>query len=325
MPTVRAILADVAQRARRIARGKPQRSRTKLASRHIESGKSANDVIASIIDAGAPAMIARLGTTESAVVEYFAHHGFRDDVAFPQELKTRIHELSGFFPPSDQLLTQFSRESLAHLGEADVMGVRVKPSDWTFWGLEDFLIERYSPQAALVQLGDIMPVGNPQSWTRSLRGKRVLVIHPFSQTIENQFLKREFLFEDPDFLPDCDLQVIPAVQSVGDNSGTLPFADWYQALNHMKSEISKRSFDVALIGAGAYGLFLAAECKRLGAIGIQVGGALQLLFGIKGGRWTNPGTSDSEAVLPLVNEFWVSPSAEERPRGADLVEDGCYW
>ena len=44
-------------------------------------------------------------------------------------------------------------------------------------------------------------------------------------------------------------------------------------------------FDVAIIGCGAYGMPLAAMLKQAGKQAIHLGGATQLLFGIKGKRW----------------------------------------
>ena len=79
---------------------------------------------------------------------------------------------------------------------------------------------------------------------------------------------------------------------------------------------------VALIGAGAYGLPLAAHVKKLGKKAIHVGGGLQLLFGIKGSRWENdPGYGLGE----ILNEHWVKPLPEECPSHAKSIEGGCYW
>jgi hypothetical protein len=75
------------------------------------------------------------------------------------------------------------------------------------------------------------------------------------------------------------------------------------------------------IGAGAYGLPLAAFVKEQGRQAVHVGGATQLLFGVKGRRWE----AESEDVVALFNDYWVRPSAEETPAGASLVEGGCYW
>ena len=49
-----------------------------------------------------------------------------------------------------------------------------------------------------------------------LRGKKVLVIHPFAETIQHQYeQKRTLLFKNPDVLPEFQLETIKAVQSLG--------------------------------------------------------------------------------------------------------------
>lgn len=88
----------------------------------------------------------------------------------------------------------------------------------------------------------------------------------------------------------------------------------------MEDEAMRMNFDVALVGCGAYGLPLAARLKRQGKKAIHLGGALQILFGIKGGRW------DSRPEFKkFYNDAWVRPGEEHRPIAYQLVEDGCYW
>lgn len=83
----------------------------------------------------------------------------------------------------------------------------------------------------------------------------------------------------------------------------------------MCEEIEKINFDIALIGAGAYGFPLAAFVKEKGKVAIHMGGALQLLFGIKGFRWNE---------LGIYNEYWIKPSESEIPKGYKRIEGGCY-
>ena len=80
-------------------------------------------------------------------------------------------------------------------------------------------------------------------------------------------------------------------------------------------------FDVALMGCGGYGLPLAAYIRgNLSRSAIYVGGGLQLMFGITGSRWL--GRAD---MKPLVNEFWVRPSASETPVNAIQFERASYF
>ena len=53
----------------------------------------------------------------------------------------------------------------------------------------------------------------------------------------------------------------------------------------MQKEIDKIDFDIAILGCGAYGYPLASYIKSIGKKAIHIGGATQLIFGIKGKRW----------------------------------------
>ena len=87
----------------------------------------------------------------------------------------------------------------------------------------------------------------------------------------------------------------------------------------MYSEVMKYDFDVAIIGCGAYGMPLAAKIKNGGKIAIHLGGATQLLFGIKGARW------DHHPLSRMYNEHWTRPAEEETPKASQLIEGACYW
>jgi hypothetical protein len=78
---------------------------------------------------------------------------------------------------------------------------------------------------------------------------------------------------------------------------------------------------VALVGCGALSLPIVVALKQQGIIAIHLGGALQVLFGIRGRRWkTDP------VVGPWMQEdTWCNPATEETPRNAKVVEGGCYW
>ena len=154
---------------------------------------------------------------------------------------------------------------------------------------------------------------------KCLKGRKVLIVHPFEKTIRNQYERREKIFDDPDRLPDMDLSMVKAVQTIGGNPDPR-FKNWFQALDYMTEESLKRDFDVALIGCGAYGLPLAARIKKEGKCAIHLGGELQLLFGIKGKRWT-----DDPHYTEKMNEYWVNPFPEDVPENYEMVEGGCYW
>ena len=130
----------------------------------------------------------------------------------------------------------------------------------------------------------------------------------------------EKIWDNDDILPRLDeLITIKCPLSAGLQES--PFASWTEGLRAMEKQMETTDFDVCLVGAGAWGLPLAVHAKRLGKVGIHMGGDTQLLFGIKGKRWDdNPGMSDK-----LYNEYWVRPSEEETPDNNAFIEGGCYW
>jgi hypothetical protein len=273
-------------------------------------------VIRSKIATGRPCLIARFGSIELGAVSFYTR--WRKDRILPvpylPQVRKTIEVNSGVFPTDDASIDRFCEAYLSALSAVDVLGV------W-FNRNEEAIVGKYCPEASIVQLEALNAVIRANPWTQELAGKRVLVVHPFARTIEAQYrANREKLFEDPRVLPQFELQTVRAVQShAGAECG---FPSWFDALDHMKAQVAECEFDIAIVGAGAYGLPLSAAIKEMGRQAVHMGGATQLLFGIMGRRWE---VEAADVVAPLFNDHWVRPSAEETPAGAAEVEGGCYW
>jgi 2-polyprenyl-6-methoxyphenol hydroxylase-like FAD-dependent oxidoreductase len=82
----------------------------------------------------------------------------------------------------------------------------------------------------------------------------------------------------------------------------------------------KSGAEICIIGCGGLGMILGAELKRRGLQCIVLGGATQVLFGIKGRRWAT-----HDVISKFWTDAWVWPSLEETPGGAATIEGGCYW
>lgn len=302
-----------------------KRRRRSFGNKVIAGSKRANHILAEILSEGRASMVSRLGTTEASAILHFKNNHINGECKFPEQIRTAMRTNSGFFPDSDALLSRFCRESLEHLENIDVLGVRANAIERSFWDLESETFAGIINSPHFVDIEDLLPMGRSYSWTKKLSGKRVLVIHPFETSIRTQFKKRESLFADAEFLPSFQLDVLKAEQTAGDNQESTTFASWFDSLESMKRDLNERQFDVALIGAGAYGMFLASECKRLGKIAIHIGGATQLLFGIYGRRWTEERGGSSQDIRPLINSHWVTALPEEKPANERSVEGGGYW
>lgn len=299
----------------------------------VEDSLAANRLIYNVLAEGKPAMVARFGAFELlAVYNYICVKagwkghlwsyisGRSAEWFWHETLCRQMQSNAGFFPPTGEMLSRFGELMLTDAGQIDVLGA---------WRPEEYYMKPYmKADIPRVQLLLLEPFFSPEPWTRVLRGKRVLVVHPFARLIEKQYReKRTLLFANPDVLPPFELQTIQAVQSLGGEGGK--FANWFEALESMEAEMDKRTYDIALIACGAYGMPLAAHAKRTGHQAVHLGGSLQLLFGIKGRRWESPKhgakTFGRGAYLTLMNEHWVRPGAENTPKAAAKVEGACYW
>jgi hypothetical protein len=281
---------------------------------------SASQLLRARIEAGQPLMVARYGATELGCVLDFLQkssisswvnflRGHQQWVGYRAKTLREMKTGAGYFPVNKESLDAFARKTLADSALVDVLGT---------WMLEEQFLAHLHLPASLVPLQFLEPFWSKIPWTSALAGKRVLVIHPFRKSIEAQYRRRDLLFSDGRILPEFELITMQAIQTIADEPTGFP--DWFAALKSMTDSMARIEFDVALIGCGAYGFSLAAEAKRLGKQAFHLGGATQLLFGISGSRW-----NERPEYRRLMNEFWVKPSADERPAGFLKVENGCYW
>lgn len=289
------------------------------AGKWVLSPAKTNDYIYRKIMEGRPFMTCRFGNTElQTVVGYlkvkYKGHSAEDD-AYLDKWFTRLGKDSGFFPVDYQYLERFSQLILESGANADLLAM------WHL-NMEDFIIEEFAPDADLTFLFRLEPWLAPnRPWTAALAGKKVLVIHPFERTIQEQYKKRELIFPNSEILPAFELKTLKAVQTLcGEEDDR--FATWFDALDYMYKKAVQTDFDVAVIGCGAYGMPLASMLKDAGKQAIHLGGATQLLFGIKGYRWEN---NYPTKIATFFNDAWTRALAEETPKNARTVEKGCYW
>jgi hypothetical protein len=275
----------------------------------LEEG-AATAAIRGLLEGNVTGMIARFGSTEIKAV-LWPHLPWVVRRVLERRVTSNMTVASGFFPPSRAAIERFSALMYDEMGQVDILGS---------WRPEEYLLQRHLLKAKRVPLTALEPYLSSHPWSETLEGRKVLVVHPFSRTIESQYNNhRHQLFEDRRVLPKFGhLETIQAVQTIAGNKSR--YTDWFEALESMKDAMDATSYDVAIIGCGAYGFPLAAHAKRRGKLAVHLGGATQILFGIKGKRWdANP------QISRLYNEWWVRPAPEERVVDAHRVENACYW
>jgi len=273
-----------------------------------------------------PCLIARFGAYELAtLVNYLGvKYGKKNYISYilgkeldwwwNKSLINSMHTNAGFFPPDINQIEKFSELLINDIPQIDILGS---------WLYDEKIFEKDLINTEKVWLDYLNPFLSNNPWSRVLENKKVLVVHPFVNTIKSQYQNREYLFKNKNVLPKFELITLKAVQSISGQK--CEFKSWFAALDYMKNEIDNYEYDICLIGAGAYGLPLATHVKRQGKKAVHLGGSLQLLFGIRGKRWEDPNLNKDYCFADYINEYWVRPSEEETPLNAKNVEGACYW
>jgi hypothetical protein len=282
--------------------------------RKIRFGVEGHHRLASLLERDKPFLAARLGAVELTALRFYLEKRQTTGKSYPAKIRSSMAHNAGFFPTDDGSLDSFAELYLKQLPNVDLMGV------W-FNQYEDVVCNRFCPAAELVDLDCFEPFRFPDPWSSRLGGKKVLVVHPFAESIRKQYeTVRQTLFADPQVLPLFELKTVQAVQSIA--GGKVEFSTWFDAYHHMCRQMEQIDFDICIIGAGAYGLPLAAYARELEKQAIHLGGVTQILFGIKGKRWE---TEYADSTAKLFNQQWVRPLPSETPPNRERVDRGCYW
>lgn len=188
------------------------------------------------------------------------------------------------------------------------------------WSPGETIFASHLEGSFLDTLASLEPFRHEVPWSKELAGRKVLVVHPFARTIRGQYQHvRHHLFGDKNVLPDFDLLTLtPFMEGIRNPAAG---QDLVSQFEQVRDEMLAEDFDVTLIGAGPMGFLLASEAKKHGRIAVHLGGATQLLFGIRGRRWDRAETADL-----FYNEFWVRPAGDETPESfGGAYDNGDYW
>lgn len=266
-----------------------------------------NNLIKSWIENNKVFSVTRIGLGGETLVSYeMDRYG-----KFSENSMRYLKNNAGFYGDD---VEYFATEYIKALAEADLQVV------WDVQWISEvqkYLFEKHSKNSIKISHECIEPFYFESPWSESLENKKVLVIHPFKKSITNQYSKRKNLFK-ANVLPNFNLKIITPPQSI---AGNKPHSSWKESLEITKEKINKEDFDIALLGCGSYGLPLVNHIKsNLNKTAIYIGGALQIMFGIRGRRW-----DDMPKVSKFYNDHWIRPSKEETPQNHNLVEGGTYW
>lgn len=183
----------------------------------------------------------------------------------------------------------------------------------------DFIMSKYIKNTIWWCIFDIYHHIYSNPWTLALKGKRILLITSFVDSIKEVIDIREKIY-GIDLFPECKFLFLKPPITNGSNESK----EFIDELNDLNKQIENiiDDFDVALISCGGYGNLVCNSIYKLNKSAIYVGGVLQMYFGIYGDRWIK----ERKSILDLyINEYWRRPKENERPINYKNIEGGCYW
>ncbi len=289
----------------------------KISGHRVLSQEEGNRKLAEMILSGKPFAAIRYGGVEMNTYLDAKQHEVGLKKNLSQQVIDNMQRQAGFFPNDVELMPRYAQLIEETSKEIDFLATYATRMEnymvSSFMGSELCIADNRALEPFYFQ--------HNHPWSQALKGKRVLVIHPFEDSIRKQYAIREKLFDDPDVLPEFELHTLKAVQTIVGTKDER-FETWFDALEYMFNEAMKIPFDVALLGCGAYGQPLACMLKKAGKQAIHIGGATQIMFGIIGRRWE----LNSKEVSAMFNEHWIRPSLEETPKDKAKNEfGGAYW
>jgi hypothetical protein len=163
-------------------------------------------------------------------------------------------------------------------------------------------------------------------WSRVLKGK-VCVVSSFADTIMKQvrndmnagiWSKVDGKMWDTIEWSAVRTGYAPSL-ALGRASWSCDPSWWKDCVDYVVEEVLQTGARTVIIGCGGLGMIIGGRLKAAGKICIVLGGATQVLFGIKGRRW------ETHILSKLWGPDWVWPAVDETPGGASDVERGCYW
>ncbi len=239
-------------------------------------------------------------------------------------LQYNAERSGGIFPSDERSMETFVAFYVTHSRNMDWLGMTLDQPQ-----RELPVLQHYALPGRLAYYQDFVPDRSVPSddsrcYLSRLAGRRVLLVCPFADVLQARATEKTF---EAVWARTGKRWFHPAaVEALELPYGFEPetqqrFGTAINLFDHVAAEMSRLTFDVALIAAAGLAIPLAAAARQMGKVAIDLGGDLQLLFGVIGARWRNR----PEWRQKYFNDAWIDVPEKYQPTAADVVDDRSYW
>jgi hypothetical protein len=275
-----------------------------------------NLYIKEIIQQNKPFFIGRIAGCELKVAYCYKQGKLLDVVDELKELENN----AGIYTKDNESLTKYTTKLIESYDHCTIIAEWEKEGKvFAYTGSGQEFISKQTPKIPKIDARALEPYYFKDNWMPVIKGKKILIVHPFSKTFTKQVNNLKKIFPEKSWFEDCQLDFVTPPLTLAGNHQNIDWQD--HLLNFIELLKEKKDFDIALVAAGGYGMLISDYIfKDMGKSVMYIGGALQLFFGVVGKRWFN-----NKEILKLINDDWMRPDKEDKPTNFLNVEKGCYW
>ncbi|MDX6423506.1 MAG: hypothetical protein QOI67_977, partial [Gaiellaceae bacterium] len=208
--------------------------------------------------------------------------------AFEQALKVKATRQAGVFPAELDFYREFASFYAGPLRELDCLGLSMDS-----FGPSLEIIRFYSLGADLIRYHDqepdrSIPANDELCYLPHFEGERVLLVCPFAEVLRERATKETFeavwAGTGKRWFEPASVEAVEFPYGFARETWRR-FDTCLDLLDDITARMDTHDYDVALIAAAALGVPIASHARSRGKVGLSLGGALQVLFGVSGSRW----------------------------------------
>lgn len=244
---------------------------------------------------------------------------------FYQEQLLILDKHAGVFPGTAGSVQSWVSETIDSIKSCDLL-----VAGWytPFASQELQFLQTIGRRSHFLPLRSLEPYYVPHEymWSRYLLWRKVAVVSSFANLCVEQAKHAKEIWGDrhTGILPEAEYIPIQTGYSPVLAKGRADWPEgvtcWQDAVSYVVKQVLDSNAEIVLIGCGGLSLPIGRRLKEAGKVCIVMGGAIQVLFGIKGNRW-----KDHSVISRFWNDAWVYPPLDRTPGGATEIEGGCYW
>lgn len=290
------------------------------------------EYIAGKLAQGQPFIIPRVAGIENNVAVAFAED-LRNMAKYTSDQLAQMQKTmksnAGVSLPTPQIVQQYARDYIRAFANCELYtGWEIQGNVYAGIAESQTVLRKALGHQRQMIWANALNIFNyifSEPWTQSLKGKRLLIVSAFAETMEKQVRGGNMrkAYDGVDLFPDCTFTFIKPPMGMADSH----VQDYVTEMALFRKRLDKLrdKYDVALVSCGGIGnavcdyIFTAHKKSA-----VYVGGVLAMYFGILGKRWEDE-RADIVKMFVNGNDAWTRPADHERPNGFLKVENGAYW